>query len=104
MPVTGQIPMPDRFCILGCNRTGFINLGQVSDVRGNPGVFGIHPGVQRRAVNLRGADVNRMMLLEPGCLLSQGIQCRRMLLADKIRPHAVPNDHYHMLGLAFWGC
>src|SRR5205807_9197893 len=63
-------------------------------------VIRINPGVDRGSVHDCGAGINRMMILKYDAGLCQLPKRGRILLADKIWAHAVPNHDHHMFAMA----
>ena len=91
-----RVALAHRVEVLGMKGLERVNLGPEFLVAHHTVMRRVIAGGNRRAVHLRDAGINRVVILEPDAVMREFEQRRRIGFGDKIRPHPVPNHQHDM--------
>ncbi len=82
--------------IFNVDRLPRVNRRQVIVIRQNPAPIWINAGIDRGAADNRRAWINRVMIAKRHAIFREPPKRGRVLLANKIRTHPIPDHNHHV--------
>src|SRR6476620_1653777 len=96
----GEVSPTNHFDASGCVWTRPPDLRSILAVGHDAAAIWVNTRRQCCAIHFGGTDIDRVMVIEERAVLREFVELWRVLGADKVRAHSVPDDEHHVFSFA----